>query len=307
MNKNLQQEKDFLLLIESHKRVIYKVCYMYATDDELLNDLYQEIVMNLWRAYPSFRGESSPATWIYRISLNTCISYRRKSKHQIQAVTLPVNFEAFAEDDGKKSSQLRELYRLIHALNPLERALILLWLEERSYDEIARIVGISKNNVGVRLNRIREKLKNQWNLLSEQLKKNEIINHEAIKRMIEKRTLSARDRLIGANVIAVFVLTGMLFLFPLAATRVIIRQELLWMFYIVFPLLILYSLWNIHVLYKFNLATRTLLELHRWILSYKRRLRIEIWCTPFLTLGLFISVFLIHHHYRNLLMVVFLS
>lgn len=150
-----------------------------------------------------------------------------------------------------------------------------------------------------------EELKNQWNLLSEQLKKNEIINHEAIKGMIEKRTLSARDRLIGANVIAVFVLTGMLFLFPLAATRVIIRQELLWMFYIVFPLLILYSLWNIHVLYKFNLATRTLLELHRWILSYKRRLRIEIWYTPFLTLGLFISVFLIHHHYRNLLMVVF--
>ena len=91
-----------------------------------------------------------------------------------------------------------------------------------------------------------EELKNQWNLLSEQLKKNEIINHEAIKRMIEKRTLSARDRLIGANVIAVFVLTGMLFLFPLAATRVIIRQELLWMFYIVFPLLILYcinSIW----------------------------------------------------------------
>ena len=163
MNKNLQQEKDFLLLIESHKRVIYKVCYMYATDDELLNDLYQEIVMNLWRAYPSFRGESSPATWIYRISLNTCISYRRKSKHQIQAVTLPVNFEAFAEDDGNKSSQLRELYRLLHALNPLERALILLWLEERSYDEIARIVGISKNNVGVRLNRIREKLKNMSN------------------------------------------------------------------------------------------------------------------------------------------------
>ena len=163
MNKTLQQEKDFLLLIESHKRVIYKVCYMYATDDELLNDLYQEIVMSLWRAYPSFRGESSPATWIYRISLNTCISYRWKSKHQIQAVTLPVNFEAFAEDDGNKSSQSRELNRLIHALNPLERALILLWLEERSYDEIARIVGISKNNVGVRLNRIREKLKNMSN------------------------------------------------------------------------------------------------------------------------------------------------
>ena len=186
-----------------------------------------------------------------------------------------------------------------------------------------------------------EELKKQWDLLSEQLKKNEIVNHAVIKRMIEKRTLSARDRLIGANVIAVFLLAGMLILFPLAATRVIIRQELLWMFYIVFPLLILYSLWNIHVLYKFNLATRTLLELHRWILSivfpllilysfwnihvlykfnlatrtllelhrwilsYKRRLRIEIWCTPFLVIGLFSSVFLIHHHYRSTLMVVF--
>lgn len=92
-----------------------------------------------------------------------------------------------------------------------------------------------------------EELKNQWNLLSEQLKKNEIVNHAVIKRMIEKRTLSARDRLIGANVIAVFLLAGMLILFPLAATRVIIRQELLWIFYIVFPLLILYSFWNIHV------------------------------------------------------------
>lgn len=150
-----------------------------------------------------------------------------------------------------------------------------------------------------------EELKNQWNLLSEQLKKNEIVNHEVIKRMIEKRTLSARDRLIGANVIAVFLLAGMLILFPLAATRVIIRQELLWIFYIVFPLLILYSFWNIHVLNKFNLATRTLLELHRWILSYKRRLRIEIWCTPFLVIGLFSFVFLIHHHYRSTLMVVF--
>ena len=109
MNKTLQQERDFLLLIESHKRVIYKVCYMYATDKEQLDDLYQEIVMNLWRAYPSFRGESSSATWIYRVSLNTCISYRRKSKLQIQAVTLPVDFEAFDEEDGK-TSQLRELY-----------------------------------------------------------------------------------------------------------------------------------------------------------------------------------------------------
>lgn len=157
-------EKDFLDMLETHKRVIYKVCYLYASDTEHLNDLYQDTVLNLWRAYPSFRGDSSLPTWIYRISLNTCISYLRKSKSQVEAITLPVNLEISDENDGGRSSQLHELYRLIHALNPLERAMILLWLEERSYEEIAQIIGISKNNVGVRLNRIKDKLKKMSNL-----------------------------------------------------------------------------------------------------------------------------------------------
>lgn len=157
-------EKDFLDMLEKYKRVIYKVCYMYASDTAPLNDLYQETLLNLWRAYPSFRGDSQLATWIYRISLNTCISFLRKSKHQAEAITLPVNLEVFDDDDdGDKSSRLRELYQLIQALNPLERALILLWLEERSYDEIAQIIGISKNNVGVRLSRIKDKLKKMSN------------------------------------------------------------------------------------------------------------------------------------------------
>lgn len=151
-------------MLEKYKRVIYKVCYMYASDTAPLNDLYQETLLNLWRAYPSFRGDSQLATWIYRISLNTCISFLRKSKHQAEAITLPVNLEVFDDDDdGDKSSRLRELYQLIQALNPLERALILLWLEERSYDEIAQIIGISKNNVGVRLSRIKDKLKKMSN------------------------------------------------------------------------------------------------------------------------------------------------
>lgn len=157
-------EKDFLDMLEKHKRVIYKVCYMYASDTVSLNDLYQEAVLNLWRAYPGFRGDSLLATWIYRISLNTCISFLRKSKHQVEAITLPVNLEVFDDDDdGEKSNRLRELYQLIQTLNPLERALILLWLEERSYDEIAQILGISKNNVGVRLSRIKDKLKKMSN------------------------------------------------------------------------------------------------------------------------------------------------
>lgn len=158
MENMKEQEQEFVSLIEEHKRIIYKVCCIYATDKEHLSDLYQETVMNLWGAYPKFRGESAVSTWIYRISLNTCISFLRKSGRRVVSIPLPVNLEAIAEEDDKVS-RLRELYRMINLLGKLERALILLWLEERSYQEIADIIGISKQNVGVRLNRIKEKLK----------------------------------------------------------------------------------------------------------------------------------------------------
>lgn len=157
MNKQ-ELESAFIALVEEHKRIIYKVCYVYATDKENLNDLYQEVVINLWKAYPRFRGECAASTWIYRIGLNTCISFFRKSKSRPEVVPITVDLEAFADEEDKTVS-LRELYRMINSLGQLERALILLWLEERSYQEIADIIGISKNNVAVRLNRIREKLR----------------------------------------------------------------------------------------------------------------------------------------------------
>lgn len=161
MNKQ-ELESAFIALVEEHKRIIYKVCYVYATDKENLNDLYQEVVINLWNAYPRFRGECAASTWIYRIGLNTCISFFRKSKSRPEVVPITVDLEAFADEEDKTAS-LRELYRMINSLGQLERALILLWLEERSYQEIADIIGISKNNVAVRLNRIREKLKTMSN------------------------------------------------------------------------------------------------------------------------------------------------
>lgn len=158
MKATQQQEKEFIALVEEYKQVIYKVCYVYATDADHLNDLYQEVVINLWKAYPRFRGECKSSTWVYRIGLNTCISFFRRSKRSPEVVPISVDLEAFAEDSDK-TAQLRELYRMINKLGQLERALILLWLEERSYQEIAEIIGISKNNVAVKLNRIREKLK----------------------------------------------------------------------------------------------------------------------------------------------------
>jgi RNA polymerase sigma-70 factor (ECF subfamily) len=157
-----QREKDFITLVEDYKQVIYKVCYVYAADPENLNDMYQEVVINLWKAYPRFRGESKVSTWIYRISLNTCISFYRKSKKKPEIIPLTIDLEAQACSDDK-SLQIRELYQMINWLGRLERALILLWLEEKSYQEIADITGLSRNNIAVKLNRIKEKLKTMSN------------------------------------------------------------------------------------------------------------------------------------------------
>lgn len=153
-----QQEKEFIELVEEYKQVIYKVCYIYATDPDNLNDLYQEVVINLWKAFPRFRGECKASTWVYRIGLNTCISFFRKSKSRPEVVPISVDLEAVAEEEDK-TAQLHELYRMINCLGRLERALILLWLEERSYQEMADITGISRNNVAVKLNRIKGKLR----------------------------------------------------------------------------------------------------------------------------------------------------
>lgn len=153
-----QLEKEFISLVEAHKRIIYKVCSVYAADRESLNDLYQEIVINLWKAFPRFRSECKVSTWVYRIGLNTCISFFRQSKSRPEVVPITVDLESF-DEESDKASQLRELYRMINCLGQLERALILLWLEEKSYQEIADITGISPSHVGVKLTRIREKLK----------------------------------------------------------------------------------------------------------------------------------------------------
>ena len=156
-------EKDFLEMIAAQKRTIYKVCYIYAKDQDDLNDLFQETVLNLWKSFPRYRGDSKLTTWVYRIAMNTCITFLRRSNTRPQTVPMTAQAVASLEADEETSEQLKELYRLINQLGKLERALILLWLEERSYQEMADILGLSKANVAVKLNRIREKLRNMSN------------------------------------------------------------------------------------------------------------------------------------------------
>lgn len=157
-----EQEHMFLSLLEKHKQIIYKVCFMYASDSESIDDLFQEVTLNLWKAFPRFRGESKTTTWVYRIAVNTCVSWLRLSDRQPQTIPLTVPMSDLMADE-KERENLRELYTLINHLGKLERALILLWLEERSYEEIAEILDISVSNVGVRINRIKAKLKNMSN------------------------------------------------------------------------------------------------------------------------------------------------
>lgn len=152
-------EKEFLDMISVQKHVIYKVCYIYAKDQDDLNDLFQETVLNLWKSFPRYRGDSKLTTWVYRIAMNTCITYLRRSNTRPQTIPMTENVNGLFAADDETAGQLQELYELINELGKLERALILLWLEERSYQEMADILGISKANVAVKLNRVKEKLR----------------------------------------------------------------------------------------------------------------------------------------------------
>ena len=151
-------EQEFIGMIRENERVIYKVCYLYATPSAPLNDLYQEVVLNLWKAFAKFRHECKTSTWIYRIALNSCISFIRKEKNIPEIVTLTRDMERCEEDD-ETEAMLRQLYRMINRLGQLEKSIVLLYLEEKSYEEIAEITGLTRTNVATKLNRIKEKLR----------------------------------------------------------------------------------------------------------------------------------------------------
>ncbi len=155
------KKKEFEKIVEEHKSTIYTVCYMFSEDKAEIDDLFQDALINLWRGYESFRGDSKLATWIWRVSLNTCITAERKKKGRR---TVPLSMDVdFYEDSGVEAKQARMLHNRIQKLGMLDRAIVLLWLENMSYEEIGAIIGISAKHVSVKLVRIREQLKNMSN------------------------------------------------------------------------------------------------------------------------------------------------
>ena len=150
-------EQAFARMVKEHKDTIYMVCYMFSENSSEVQDLYQECLINLWRSFASFEGRSSLRTWIWRVSLNTCISVDRKQRRR-RSLPLEMDIDLYNDTDHE-TRQVKMLHERINKLGPFDRAIILLWLENMSYEEIGAIVGISAKHVSVRLFRIKEQLK----------------------------------------------------------------------------------------------------------------------------------------------------
>ena len=155
-----EKEKAFIDTLDQHQKIVHKVCLMYTENAEDHHDLFQEIVLQLWKGYSNYRGEAKLSTWIYKVSLYTALGILKKQKKSKQAV------EVFSEElvslqykEEPEENRLDMLQQHISSLDPVDKAIIMLYLEEKSYREIAEIIGITENHVGVKVNRIKTKLR----------------------------------------------------------------------------------------------------------------------------------------------------
>lgn len=156
--RHSEAEKEFEDAIAENGGIIAKVCYYFSSDAEEFKDLRQEVLYNIWRGWGRFRKDSKVSTWIYRISFNTCVSFQRKEKHHKSAISIDSLLDYPVEEEISKLEKYNKMHEMIARLSYEERAIILLWLDENSYDEIADIMGLNRNTVAVKIMRIKEKL-----------------------------------------------------------------------------------------------------------------------------------------------------
>lgn len=154
----MEKEQRFTDLVLDQKATIYSVCYMFATNRAEAEDLFQEVLIRLWMGFDTFKEASSARTWVYRISLNTCLNDKKKQTRRVETVPLDLTVDLYQDTDDPKVEQIRQLYDRVSQLEAADRALVLMWFEGMSYEEIGIILGISTKNVSVRLVRIKEKL-----------------------------------------------------------------------------------------------------------------------------------------------------
>ncbi len=162
----MKGDKGFFEIIQQNQKILHKVCFLYTNNKEDREDLLQEITIQLWKGYKSFRGESKITTWMYKVALNTAISNFRKFSKYNTRIDLQEQIPEYKDETEHIEYEGLHYEMLKHAINLLsdvDKALIILWLEDYSYDEIADIAGISYNNAKVKISRIKSKIKEQIN------------------------------------------------------------------------------------------------------------------------------------------------
>lgn len=154
-------EEQFVTLLEENQNIVHKICRLYTNNRDQHNDLFQEITIQLWRAFPKFRGDSKFSTWMYRVGLNTAITLYRKSKRTVQTQDFDsVMFRISSEEyDDTVEQQLKLMYSAVKELNDIDKALVFLYLEDKNYSEISETLGITEVNARVKMNRVKKKLK----------------------------------------------------------------------------------------------------------------------------------------------------
>lgn len=158
MRKTDTRQERFLQLLDEYKDLIAKVCYVYSSPTASVDDLYQEVAANIWTGLDHFRGEAKVSTWIYRTAINTCITWLRRNRNQSLNTSIE-NAITVADTDGdSRMERYRQLHRMIASLQPMEKAIVTMWLDDKSYADIAAVTGLSVANVATRLHRIKEKL-----------------------------------------------------------------------------------------------------------------------------------------------------
>ena len=155
-------EDFFKSYVEENMALIMHLCRAYSRDEESLKDLVQEVTLQLWRSHKSFKGNSQLSTWVYRVTLNVCLSNSKKLNRKVDTIPLEAGISKMEENDPEKE-QIEMLYRGIRKLKESDRAIILLYLEDKSYKEMSEILGITVSNVGVKVNRLKDKLKQMIN------------------------------------------------------------------------------------------------------------------------------------------------
>jgi RNA polymerase sigma-70 factor, ECF subfamily len=151
-------EIEFEKTVKENAGILHKLCRVYSNNESEYEEIFQEMMIQIWRALPNFRGDSQLSTWLYRICINTALNFRTKTNKFKKFVRLEENISVNFNFEDEKDEQLKKLYVAIRELKPIDRAIVSLYLDEKSYEDTASILGMSKTNVATRLMRLKQKL-----------------------------------------------------------------------------------------------------------------------------------------------------